>query len=241
MTKNILILLSIFILFGSNLIAQNITIKDVDNNDITGGSITVQGVPSDNLLELPLKITNNSGSAIDVKVKKEEISIVTGSENYFCWGSCYTPDVTVSVDFITIDAGATDSHGFTGDYKPKGNEGETSIRYTFFDMNNTSDEAVVTVKYNASNSTKITTVKNEGYISKVFPVPATNFANIQYNFTNATSIKLKIYNLQGIKIEEIIINKKNGKYELKNYKQGIYLYKFLQKGKVLNSGKFIFQ
>jgi len=242
MTKITVYFSFILMLLIPNLIAQNLTIKDLDDNDVGGGNIVVNGVPTDILLELGLKITNNSATSMDIKVKKEEVSVITGSINYFCWGSCYTPDVFVSPNFITIDAGATEGHGFKGDYKSNGIEGETSIRYTFFDMNNTSDEVSVLVKYNIQTATNVGEINNsENYISKVYPIPAKDFVNIQYNFIKVSNIELKIYNLQGVKIEEAIINQKKGTYKLKNYKQGVYFYKFLQKGRVLNSGRIIFQ
>lgn len=242
MKKNILLVLIFMIIF--NVKAQNIALSDFNDNDVTGGELTVQGSPSDDVLEIGLKVINTSSSTIDIKVKKEEVVVISGSENYFCWGNCYTPDVFVSTDFIPIDAGATNTNSFKGDYRPYKNEGQTSIRYTFFNKADEEDKVSVLVKFNASSSTNVSLIKNsKNYVSKAFPVPAKDFVTIKYNFKNVSNVKLEIYNLQGVKFNESNINRSNGEYKLysKSYQKGVYLYQFTEKGKLIDSGKIVFQ
>jgi len=243
MIKNIL--LSCFLIaFLPNSIAQNLVLYDFDDKVISNDTIYKAGNTNDNLLEIGFKITNSGTSAINVKVKKEEISIIDGTENYFCWKECYAPDIFVSPDFLTIEAGATNDRSFKGDYKPYQNNGESEIRYTFFNVDDEQDTATVLVVYQVSTPTAINLAENnKKLISKAFPVPARDFVRIKYNIDEANNVKLEIFNLQGSKIEEKEIIKLKGEYILfsYNYKQGIYLYQFTQNGQIIESGKVVFQ
>ena len=230
--------------FATNIVAQSINLQDLDNNDVNDGTIRVQGSIDDNLLELGLKVTNTSANDISIKVKKEEVSVIEGSENYFCWKECYAPDVFVSPDFLLVEAGVTKDRSFKGDYKPNQNSGETKIRYTFFDMNNETDKATVLVVFEIPTTTKITPVSNNtSSFSKSFPVPANNFVTIEYNLNQTNNITLQIFNLKGSKIEERTIEQSSGELIINSdsYKSGSYIYQFTKEGKILDSGKFIFQ
>ncbi|OQX97555.1 MAG: hypothetical protein B6I20_12390 [Bacteroidetes bacterium 4572_117] len=244
MIKNLLLLLYFSFFCTTLVFGQNIVLKDLADENVSNDTIFHLGNTNDNLLELGLKVINSGTAAIDIKVKKEEIVIVDGTENYFCWKECYTPEVFTSPDFITIEAGATNDRSFKGDYKPNQNNGESKIRYTFFNVADEQDTATVLVVYKVSPPTAINfTENNKNYISKPYPIPANNYVIINYDLQKTTGIKLVIFNLQGIKVDEKHTMQAKGKFVLlsDNYKQGIYLYQFTQNGKLVDSGKIIFQ
>ena len=43
-----------------------------------------------------MQLRNLTNQTLSVVVMKEEIQMVPGTENSFCWGSCYDPTVTIS-------------------------------------------------------------------------------------------------------------------------------------------------
>lgn len=140
---------------GGFIITSGLT-KNLSLSDSTGAIpdntvITIMGSPGINPLICHIFVTNNSTSAINVKVKKVENYLVENSVNTFCWGVCYDPSVYVSPNPITIEAGATDSTDFTGDYFPDNNPGLSSISYVFFDSKDPSDSVMVIVNYNVTN------------------------------------------------------------------------------------------
>ncbi len=243
MLKNSL-LLYFLIAFFPKMFAQNLNLYDFDDKVVSNDTVYFEGNTNDNLLEIGFKITNSGTSAINVKVKKEEISIIDGTENYFCWKECYTPDIFVSPDFLTIEAGATNDRSFKGDYKPNQNNGESEILYTFFNVDDTQDTVSVLVIYDITTPTAITSVKNNSiFISKPYPVPAKEFVSIKFNLDKADGVKLEIFSLQGSKIEEKLIEQRKGEFVLfsGNYDPGIYIYQFSKSGRIIDKGKFIFQ
>lgn len=242
MLKNTLLLYILIFIFP-NMIAQNLILYDLDGNVISNETVYYEGNTNDNLIEMGLKVTNNGQTAINVKVKKEEVSITDGTENYFCWKECYAPNIFVSPDFLTIESGATNDRSFKGDYKPNQKDGESSIRYTFFNMDDEQDMVTVLVVYNVSSPTSVSQLGNKSQVSKPYPVPANEFVTIEYKLDRTDGVKLEIFNLQGLKTEERLIKQAKGEFILfsDKYKSGIYLYQFTQNGKVIDSGKFIFQ
>ena len=120
----------VFVLNGLAGITQELVLKSGDlvvNND----TIYLTGTKSTELLEVRLSVTNNTESAVSLKLKKTEIFVIEGAETSFCWGECYTPAVFISPMIITIQPRGSDLNSFSGDYRPFGMEGTSMVRYTF--------------------------------------------------------------------------------------------------------------
>jgi hypothetical protein len=226
-----------------NIIGQNLSLKDLNDEVVSNDTVYVNGDTNDNLIETGIKITNSSSSSINVKVKKEEISVIEGTENYFCWKECYAPDVFVSPELMTIEAGATNDRSFKADYKPKQKNGVSKILYTFFNTDDTNDLVTVLIVFNVSTATNTLNVDWNKNNSKPFPVPAKDYTTIKYELANTNDVKFNVFNLQGKKIEERLINQNKGEITLyaNRYKQGIYFYKFIKQGQIIDSGKIVFQ
>jgi len=239
--KKTLLLLCFLTPFFSGVFAQSLDLYDYEDRLVSNDTLYYQGGTNDNLLEMGLKVTNKGPAAINVKVKKEEISIVEDTENYFCWKDCYLPSVFVSPTYLTIEPGETNDSNFKGDYKSHQNSGESKIRYTFFNVEDAEDTATVLVVFSVSTLTKIHHVDNS--FSNPYPVPAKEFVKIKYNLDKVNNARLEIYNLQGMKTEEKLVKQRNGEFVLfsENYKPGIYLYFLTQNGQFIDSGKFVFQ
>ena len=53
-----------------------------------------------------MQVRNMNNEQVNVLIEKEHVQIVEGTQNSFCWGSCYTPDVFVSPRPVTLEANA---------------------------------------------------------------------------------------------------------------------------------------
>jgi len=81
-------------------------------------------------------IKNNSDYPLNIFVERIETLIPDSSINYFCWGSCYPPFVSISTDVVTILSGEMDKMNFIGDYVINGGDALTDtaqITYCFID------------------------------------------------------------------------------------------------------------
>ena len=81
-------------------------------------------------------IKNNSDYPLNLFVERIETLIPDSSINYFCWGSCYPPFVSISTDVVTILSGEMDKINFIGDYVINGGDALTDtaqITYCFID------------------------------------------------------------------------------------------------------------
>ena len=93
-------------------------------------------------------VRNNSETDLQVNLKKEAISEVEGSENYFCWGECYLPTVETSPASVNIAAGdITTIEQFAGHYIPNDLSGTTEIKYTFFVVDDETSQVSFTARY----------------------------------------------------------------------------------------------
>jgi len=102
-----------------------------DSNPIPNNStLTFTGEPSTPVIVATVGVKNNSAGSLNIMCKKVEISLVTESQNTFCWDNCYPPNVYVSLGSVTIGPGET-SIVFTGDYEPLTHAGQSVIRYVF--------------------------------------------------------------------------------------------------------------
>jgi hypothetical protein len=109
---------------------------------------------SSNLFEavVHVDLMNVSEETKNVKVSKEEVNMVTGMTNVFCWGICYAPTVYVSPISISVTSGNTNSD-FSSHIMPSGNSGFSKIKYTFFDEVNPSDAVSCFVDFQLADIT----------------------------------------------------------------------------------------
>jgi hypothetical protein len=105
------------------------------------------GIAGNDLIEVSFGVKNISNSSKNVKVEREVIFEVPGSENNICWGvACYPPFVGDTPSPENIASGQT-NNTFKGDYKPNGNVGHTRVKYCFYVDGNKQDSTCVVINY----------------------------------------------------------------------------------------------
>ena len=233
------ILTTLFIIPG--LFSQNLQLSDASGPISNGGEINIGGDTGVTITAY-VYVKNTTSTSMDVKVKKVEVSLKPGSNNYFCWGSCFSSSVYVSPLSISIPANTLNSTDFSGDYEAKGNIGTSVIRYVFFDANNPSDTAYVNVNYDAQ-PVGITEINPDEIIfSDAFPNPANINTTIKYGIPkNANSSRVIIRDLLGNTVKEFHLSDDTGKLLINtsDMKAGIYFYSLVINDRIYKSKKLI--
>ena len=201
--------------------------------------ITIGGEASSSAIVLDAIDVKNIGSVgMHVKCARENIEIVPGTSNSFCWGLCYPPTSDTSAVSVIIDAGGIYDE-FSGDYYPDGNEGESTVKYTYFNEEDLSDKISVVVKY----STTVGVDDPANFkLSAAYPNPASSFVKFDYDFQEiSANSKVMIYDLLGSTVKEISINNSLGslKVNTSDLKDGIYFYSLVVNNEPTKTQKLI--
>ena len=192
-------------------------------------------------------VKNVTGNSINVKVRKTIISTVGGHDAYFCFGTtCYVPTTVVSNNAVTIAGGqqlpsGTGTYGIRTEFDNNGVVGSTVVKYTAFDIANTSDTAVIYITYNV-NAVGIQTYNNAIAVSNVYPNPAVNQIELSYDLKGATNnASVKIYNALGSVVKTISLNesKSSKQIDVSDLEEGFYFYNLISEGKKSATKKFV--
>lgn len=237
--KKILLIAS-SLLFGLSVNAQSSI--EVRNNDL-GGVILNNDILTDNVAAagtstVHVSIKNISSTTktyglyrVDVVINPASTPGVTyGAQPYFCFGGqCFstTTYTAPAANYVTLTPGQTDA--VTPLYLDEdGNvAGYSEVRYTFYDVNNTSDKQTFTIKYNST----LAGLKDNGNlfasVSDVYPNPSVNKAQVIVNSkTNSSDATVTITNALGSVIStnnvELSIGKNNIQLNSEGLSSGIY-------------------
>lgn len=229
MKKSLLLTLACA-LFTVGAFAQSLSLSWTGGSLSNGDTVTYYGDTATTLAAEDIDCTNNGATALAVKVRKYPISIVSGSENSFCWGTCYLPNTLVSSMSVNINPSET-SIEFIGDYKAKGNIGTSIVMYTFFDMNNPDDSVCLFVKYDCNMGSG---VENNDPVtvefSNAYPNPARDFTTFNYSLpASGQQARLILRDILGNVVSNTEINDHTGSLRLEtgSLTDGVYFYSLL--------------
>lgn len=241
--KKIYLALLFSIAFGTLISAQSFSLTNIYGNTIQNGdTITLTSIDANVTYSLIVWVTNNSTSTKYVKALRTEVITIPNSENYFCWGNCYQPGISLSIDSIKMESKYTEK-GFSGDYNSNNNVGVTIIKYTFFDVENPSDEAFFFAKYVAGSSVGIDLSSKTYKLSNAYPNPANNLFNINYDLSGANKASVEIINIIGgiVRSEEINTQSSSASIDVSSLNNGVYFYNIIVDGRKIKSKKLIIQ
>ena len=204
-----------------------------------------------------VNVINQGPCTLNVKVQRDEVSISTGSVNYFCWDQCFNPSTSES-GIIAIGPGDTVSV-FYGYYDVLTSTGTSVISYCFFDDDNPSDSVCVTVslsKNSPADSVYATislggncivgidnySSSKENNIVDIYPNPAQDLININYSLVKGVSNgKLVVTNMLGKMVRSYEVRGSTGKaiLETSELENGIYFYSLVVNGKTYATRKLL--
>lgn len=217
-------------IFNTLALALALNLAYAQSLSVAQTNLTITGMASDFELISYMDVTNNSGSNLQVKVKRQVNSESAGTQNAICWVQCYIPSVGVSPDAIEIPAGGT-AGNFSGHFYPNGATDAVSadIDYIFYDVNNPDDSAVLNVVYQAS---PLGLASESKIHSTLYPNPSSG--NVFVDCSAATSqLRLVVYDVLGNAVKNVQLSGLTGrrKIDLSTLRQGVYFYQFIVDGR----------
>ena len=237
-----LIFLSLLLGLFSLGFGQSIQLTHNENVLVQDDTLWVSDTLNTLIVFDKMEIKNIDDARINIKVKKTEIDLVEGSVNTFCFaGSCFGPDTYISPNHLTLPPNGH-SFDFSGDYEPGPYSGTTTMGYTFFDESNENDSIRIIVKYMAFPLGVEDTFLNSFSISSIYPNPASDIAQIDYDLgNNYHSTKIIVYNLLGSVMEELYFEDAYGKVilNIRDFDEGIYFYNVIIDNQVMKTEKLV--
>ena len=192
-----------------------------------------------------LVVKNTSANPITVKCQKTNLTLPTGAESYYCFaGNCYPATTTTSNSSAIIAAGQEISfNNFPADvdahsayYDAFGASGIAEVQYCFYDVNDISDETCVTITYE-TNTTEIDDYKPLTKLGDFYPNPANNIVYFSFNGNLAT---LKLIDILGNNVKEILLNQEGvKKLDISDMNKGIYFGNLIVNDEVVSIKKLI--
>ena len=244
--KRLLLSLSAGLLMVSTVFSQSFVVKDKEGNEVTGQTIDHYCAPSTGyaMVSLGLDVFNVATTAKNVKVRKYDFNLVEGSTSSICWASCYQPNVFETPEPILIEPG-TFSPNFTGDLSYGAIQGTSTVKFVFFDIDNSQDSSFVVINFiigtlGVNNPAAI----KSATVSNAYPNPAVSATNIDYRLPSGVSnAKIKINTLLGTTIREISLSNSEGKaqVDVTNLPNGIYVYTLFVNNSAVATRKFVVQ
>lgn len=191
-----------------------------------------------------ISVTNISSGTKNVKAAKEEISLRPGTISFFCWDQCYTEGVYVSLGALPIEASATNS-SFYGEYDPKDNEGNfvegtSSVKYTFFDENNTSDKVEVIVNYVYGDPTPNSIARGQKANANTKIYQNGNNLKLVFGQNLVSGTKVVIYNVVGKQMyEQNVSGKQETNINTSDFNEGMYILSIIAPNKKVETQKIM--
>lgn len=205
-----------------------------------GDTVMVWGSPDTSEIILYAHVYNNTDNEIGVKVRRRHIETVDSTGDYFCWGACF-PDFVDESDPVAVAPGLS-ADEFSSHYKPQSHIGTSIIEYTFFNVDNEDQSVSIVVKYWASPQGIAEDVMNGGSISDIYPNPATQLVNLDYNMPSEVDFaKVRIVNLLGAVVKESVVDRNANKLtmDVSDLEGGIYFYNIIVNGDIYKTKKLI--
>ena len=187
-----------------------------------------------------MQLRNLTSDELNVIVEKEVIDDLEGTMNFFCWGSCFGPDVFVSPNPVLL-AGNTITDDQALSFHVLFNEdvfGKVMMKYSAYDERHPDDAATIYVLFHKSGvGVHETTAVRFG---QPYPNPASSTVNFDCNLQgrNATAV---VYNLLGQEVMRHEINTFESKLSLPvaGLNDGVYFCSVMSDGQTISTVKFV--
>jgi len=244
----LLIIASVFIISFVN--AQSYTLSW--EGETIGDTIVIAGDPADDELVFHAILTNNTDDSVAFKVQRRFIYLLDEVAHYLCWGLCYPANedsIFVSSGYVGLNAGQSSSEwDFAGHYFSAYEDstinviGTSIVEYKFFNVDNEDEFVTVVAKFVTAPDGVIDQIMADGFVSDIYPNPATNFITFDYELTShVINANVKIMNLLGSVVKNIEIDKNstNLRLDISNLTNGVYFYSVIINNEVYKTKKLI--
>jgi hypothetical protein len=117
--------------------------------------------------------------------------------------------------------------------------GNSVVRYTVFDANNTNDSVNITITYAVTAVAGIKNHANSVSSVQAFPNPAANVLNFTYDVTG--NAQIKIYSSVGALVKTIPLQQgvKSTQLDVSALEEGFYFYSVICDGKAVSTKRLV--
>ncbi|HEX2615969.1 MAG TPA: T9SS type A sorting domain-containing protein [Flavobacteriales bacterium] len=194
--------LALAALLSANASAQSINVTDHEGNVVNSTTRYVYCDADASMAELDLPVVNVSGDDKWIGLKRYEVSVQAGTQNYFCWDVCFNAanagahPMWQAQDplYLTHNVPVTNFHAY---YKPMGFTAVSTFRYVWYTTSDPNDSTWVDIVFSASptgieeNAAQATTLT-------AYPNPSlTGTVTLDYELASAQGARLVVYNTLG--------------------------------------------
>jgi len=220
--------------------------------DVNNTTLTVNGSSTDSDMEAIVWVVNNGSSSLDLKCKKSEIDVLAGTENTTCWKLCPTTyDVAGSKPVVLVNISGTQMvetaavgdtvKSFVGHYKPMNLDGCSLFKYEWYDSNDM-NTALATIYVRFVHTTGQCTAAIEEIPKidvSIYPVPANDELKISTSELPGGNLQVEFYDILGKKVNSKNISLQSTNIDVSYMNEGVYFAKFIHKGQVVKTKKFV--
>ena len=236
-------LLSLALLTFAGYMSAQTLLFEHEGETIEAGSHYVIGDLNENKeLQFEVQVINNSTEIIDVTC--ERVEIITSGINYFCWGQCLSPNLSINT-LEGIEPGV--SNLFSGHFMPMDqNSGEfipgleLQVEY-HFTIEGSEEEYVFDIYYKYSLES-IADYNDVKVFSNAYPNPANNTVSFNYNLPyDVQSASVSIYNMMGQEVinQNLNIGGSRVDFNVSDLTEGVYFYSLIINNQTVKTNKFV--
>ena len=188
-----------------------------------------------------MQLKNLTSDDLNVIVEKEVVEDLEGTSNFFCWGMCFSPDVFVSPNPVTVAANSVtneDALSFHA-YFEENVYGKVWMKYSAYDERHPDDRVTINVVFNKSGvGVREAVAVNFG---QAYPNPASSVVNFDYNINSSDRASVSVYNLLGQEVRNQQLNSLQGRLSVSvaDLNEGIYFCKLFVNGCAVKTEKFV--
>ena len=187
-----------------------------------------------------MQLRNLTSGDLSVIVEKEVVEDLEGTMNFFCWGSCFGPDVMVSPNPVAVPANSITGEGALSFHAMFDENvfGKIQVKYSAYDERHPEDAVTINVVFHKSGVGVQESLAV--HVGQPYPNPASSTVSFDCNLQggNVTAV---VYNLLGQEVMKQDVNTFEGKLNLSvaNLNDGIYFCSVMRDGQNFATVKFV--
>lgn len=231
-------ILVIVAFYAFNLGAQNTSVKIISKKTdsvLNGTEYIIYGDASKSVIKEEFYSVMEQQDSMMVGIKRTELSIISGTFEYFCWYLCYPPRAAGStptwkpVDSVMMYKNDT-VNNLSVYLEPKGNLGKACYTYVFYPEQNPNDSSYLDICFDI-----VTIGVNENVAGQIemYPNPTSDLLNVDLQTSEYNSALLRVVNVNGKVMSEHKINKGINKIDAAKLESGIYIIQILSEDEKL--------
>lgn len=229
--------------------AQFAALTDASGAQVNGQTIVHWSDQNSPHQSVPVLLQVNGGASRTVSVRRYELSVLPGTQNYFCWGVCYGPQdagalpvwTAMPQHVVDCDPGVT-VNNFQAYYSPQGALGSSVFRYVWFDTAAPADTVWCDIDFRTINNVGLEEVDPSATLG-VFPNPSRGL-DVQFAFELRhvdQALELAVFNALGSRVRTITVRpgQVSARLGTAELAEGLYFASLLQGGKALATQRFV--